>query len=98
VFSPYRLLVIFKVGENTNLREIQFLLSVTLTQTFNNRSSALTGAAITGLAIAEPFIASGAAAAFWSFFATEKGLGPRGYERDEIMIGWWVTPNNTIRN
>ena len=34
------------------------------TQTFNNRSSALTGAAITVLAFAEPFIAAGAAVAF----------------------------------
>jgi hypothetical protein len=69
-------------------RLIQFLLSVTLAQTFYNRSSALTGAAITDLALAEPFIASGAAVGFWYFFPTEKGLGPRGYERDEIMIGW----------
>jgi hypothetical protein len=22
---------------------------------------------------------------FWYFFPTEKGLGPRGYERNEIM-------------
>jgi len=55
------------------------------TQTFNNRFSALTGAAITVLALAETFIAAGAAVAFWSFFATEKGLGPRGYERNEII-------------
>jgi len=45
----------------------------------------LTGAAITVLALAEPFIAAGAAVAFWYFFATEKGLGPRGYERKEII-------------
>ena len=38
-------------------------LSATLAQTFNNRSSALTGAAITTPALAEPFIASGAAVA-----------------------------------
>ena len=44
---------------------------------------ALTGAAITVLAFAEPFIAAGAAVAFWYFFATEKGLSPRGYERNE---------------
>ena len=44
--------------------EAQFLFSVTLAQTFNNLSSALTGAAITVLAFAEPFIAAGAAAAF----------------------------------
>ncbi len=46
---------------------------------------ALTGAAITVLAFAEPFIAAGAAVAFWYFFATEKGLGPRGYERNEMI-------------
>jgi hypothetical protein len=45
----------------------------------------LTGAAITVLALAEPFIAAGAAVAFWFFFATEKELGPRGYERSEII-------------
>jgi hypothetical protein len=50
--------------------------------------SALTGAAITTLAFAEPFIAAGAAVAFWFFFATEKELGPRGYERKEIMNAW----------
>ena len=55
------------------------------TQTFNNRCSALAGAAITVLALAEPFIASGVAVAFWFFFATEKELGPRGYEREEII-------------
>jgi hypothetical protein len=37
---------------------------------------ALTGAAITVLALAEPFIAAGAAVAFWSFFPTEKGKAP----------------------
>ena len=45
---------------------------------------ALTGAAITDPALAEPFIAAGAAVGFWYFFPTEKGLGPRGYERNEI--------------
>jgi hypothetical protein len=44
--------------------EAQLFLSVTLAQTFNNRSPALTGAAITVLALAEPFIAAGAAVAF----------------------------------
>jgi hypothetical protein len=53
----------------------------------------LTGAAITVLAFAEPFIAAGAAVAFWSFFATEKGLSPRGYERNQIMNSWWVPPS-----
>ena len=65
----------------------------------------MTGAAITDIALAEPFIAAGAAVAFircsllffkgthglvvpprhWYFFATEKGLSPRGYERNEII-------------
>ena len=67
---------------------IQFLFSATLAQTFNNLSSALTGAAIKDLAFAEPFIAAGAAVGFWYFFPTEKGLGPRGYERNEIMNAW----------
>ena len=40
-----------------------YFLSATLAQTFNNLSSALTGAAITVLALAEPFIAAGAAVA-----------------------------------
>jgi hypothetical protein len=53
----------------------------------------LTGAEITVLALAEPFIASGAAAAFWSFSAEGKGLGPRGYERSEIIHAWWVPPS-----
>jgi hypothetical protein len=39
----------------------QLFFSATLAQTFNTRSSALTGAAITVLAFAEPFIAAGAA-------------------------------------
>ena len=62
-----------------------YFLSATLAQTFNNRSSALTSAAITVPALAEPFIAAGAAVAFWFFFATEKELSPRGYERNEII-------------
>ena len=49
---------------------------------------ALTGAAITDLAFAEPFIAAGAAVGFWYFFPIEKGLGPRGYERKEIIYSW----------
>jgi hypothetical protein len=52
----------------------------------------LTGAAITDPALAEPFIAAGAAVAFWFFFATEKELSPRGYERNEI-IKCLVTPS-----
>jgi hypothetical protein len=56
-------------------------------------SSALTGAAITDPALAEPFIAAGAAVAFWFFFATEKELSPRGYERSEIIGAWWVPPS-----
>jgi len=45
----------------------------------------LTGAAITDPSLAEPFIAAGAAVGFWYFFPIEKGLGPRGYERNEII-------------
>jgi hypothetical protein len=45
----------------------------------------LTGAAITVPALAEPFIAAGAAAAFWSFSAVGKGLSSRGYERSEMI-------------
>ena len=73
--------------------EAQLFLSATLAQTFNKRSSALTGAAITDPALAEPFIVAGAAVAFWSFFATEKGLSPRGYERNGIICAWWVPPS-----
>ena len=43
--------------------EAQLFLSATLAQTFNKRSSALTGAAITDPALAEPFIVAGAAVA-----------------------------------
>jgi hypothetical protein len=54
------------------------LFSATLTQTFNNRYSALTGAAMTTPALAEPFIASGAAvglfAVFLLFFKGAHGL------------------------
>ena len=82
----------------------------------------MTGAAITVLALAEPFIAAGAAVAFIRFCllffkgahglvvpprhgsflpvrtdssgrATEKELGSRGYERNEIIRDWWVTPS-----
>jgi hypothetical protein len=38
------------------------------TQTFNNRCSTLTGAAITVLAFAEPFIAAGAAVGLFTVF------------------------------
>ena len=61
--------------------EAQLFLSDTLALNFNNRCSALTGAARTQLANSLPFIASGAAVAFWFFSATGKELGPRGYER-----------------
>ncbi len=68
--------------------EAHLFLSDTLALTFNKRCSALTGAAITVLALVEPFIAAGAAVAFWYFFPTEKGLSPRGYERSEMMNAW----------
>ena len=42
---------------------------------------ALTGAAITVLALAEPFIAAGAAVAFWSFFARPNGFIRAGYRK-----------------
>ncbi len=47
--------------------EAHFFFSDTLAQTFNNRCSALTGAAITYWAKPLPFIASGAAVAFIRF-------------------------------
>jgi len=56
----------------------------------------LTGAVITTLALAEPFIAAGAAVAFWFFFATEKELSPRGYERNEMMNALWVPPSTFL--
>ena len=62
--------------------EAQLFLSDTLALNFNNRCSALTGAARTTLANPQPFIASDAAVAFWFFSATGKELGPRGYERE----------------
>jgi hypothetical protein len=58
--------------------EIQFFLSATLAKTFNNLSSALTGAAITDLANPLTFIAAGAAVAvircFLLFFKGAHGL------------------------
>ncbi len=45
-------------------------------QTLPNLFSALAGAARTTLANPMPFIASGAAVAFWFFSATGKELGP----------------------
>jgi hypothetical protein len=49
----------------------------------------VTGAAMTTLAFAEPFTASGAAVAVWFVSATGKELGPRGYERVKYLGGWW---------
>jgi hypothetical protein len=66
--------------------EAQLFLCDTLAPNFNNRYSALTGAVRTQLANPLTFIASGAAVGFWYFFPTEKGLGPRGYEREIIYI------------
>ena len=43
---------------------------------------------MTVLALVEPFIAADAAVGFWYFFPIEKGLGPRGYERKEIIYSW----------
>ena len=56
--------MIFKRAQDGYESEAQLFLSATLAQTFNNRCSALTGAAITALALAEPFIAAGAAVGF----------------------------------
>ena len=75
---------VMKVKHNYFIRHASSK-GVLRTQTFNNRCSALTGAAITTPALAEPFIAAGAAVAFWYFFATEKGLSLRGYKRKEII-------------
>ena len=54
----------------------QFLFSATLAQTFNILSSALTGAAITVPALAEPFIAAGAAVGFLVLFSYRKRTKP----------------------
>ena len=51
-------------------------LDATLAAPINKLSSALAGAATIFYAQAETFKASGAAAAFWSFSAAGKGLGP----------------------
>jgi hypothetical protein len=48
--------------------EAQLFLSVTLALNFNNRCSALAGAARTTLALSLTFTASGAAVGFWYFF------------------------------
>ena len=56
--------------------EAKFLFSATLAQTFNTRCSALTGAAITVLALAEPFIAAGAAVGFLVLFSYRKRTRP----------------------
>ena len=74
--------------KKSNLNQLQIVHS----QTLPHRCSALAGAARTTLANPLTFIASGAAVVFWFFSATEKGLGPRGYERVKYLGGWWVTP------
>jgi len=63
-------------------------LDATLAAPINKLFSALAGAATLVWAKAEPFKASGAAAAFWSFSAAGKGLGLRGYERVIYPIIW----------
>jgi hypothetical protein len=40
---------------------------------------------MTNLALAETFIASDAAVGFSYFFPKEKGLGPRGHEREKSL-------------
>ena len=54
----------------------KYFISDTLAQTFNIRCSALTGAAITDPALAEPFIAAGAAVAFLVLFCYRKRTKP----------------------
>jgi hypothetical protein len=75
--------------------EAQLFLSDTLALNFNNRCSALTGAARTQLANSLPFIASDAAVAFWFFSATGKELGLRGYEREKYLR--WLVGNTNHR-
>ena len=58
--------------QKTNLIIYQNYLALS----FPHLSSALAGAAMTTLALAQPFIASDAAVAFSFFFATEKGKAP----------------------
>jgi hypothetical protein len=55
----------------------------------------LAGAARTSQALVEPFIASGAAVAFWFFSATGKELGPSGYERAKHHK--WLVDNTNHR-
>jgi hypothetical protein len=55
----------------------------------------LAGAVHTQLANILTLIASDAAVAFWSFFAKEKGLGPRGYERAKHHKG--MTPKIPVQ-
>jgi len=50
----------------------------------------LAGEVRTQLANPLTFIASGAAAAFWSFFAAEKGLSPRGHERAKYQMNSFI--------
>jgi hypothetical protein len=62
-----------KIGfEKTSSNQPQIVRSLSLP----HLSSALAGAAMTNLALAEPFIASDAAVVFWSFSTTGKGLSP----------------------
>ena len=85
--AAYRALIFcikeaFKINALSNAAQdgyeikAQFLFSATLAQTFNNLSSALTGAAITVLAFAEPFIAAGTAVAFLVLFCYRKRTKP----------------------
>ena len=48
--------------------------------------SALAGAVERSQALILTFEAADAAAGFWSFFPGEKGLGPRGHERDKLIF------------
>jgi hypothetical protein len=63
-----------------NLKQ-NYFISDTFALTFNNRSSALAGAAITQLANPLPFIAAGAAVGFLYFFARPNGFIRAGYRK-----------------
>ena len=55
------------------------------TDPFVYASSALAGAAMSTLALAEPFIASDAAVVFWLLFSYRKRTSPRGNERGKVI-------------
>ena len=82
-----------QAGNAAQCGEAQLFLSATLAQTFNNRSSALTGAAITVPALAEPFIAAGAAVGLFAvFYCFLKVLMVSSYRiKVEVYFHLWLT-------